>query len=342
MAVTDGSGSEPVSHSSVNAPGLVVITGADGFAGRAACAHLRASGVPFRGFVRALSMTTAARPDIYAVGDLTATADAGFANALSAAHTVVHLAGRAHRMDDVADPLPEFRAVNVGATERLARAAAAAGAAHFVFASSVKVNGESTPPGQELRESDPPDPRDDYAASKWEAECALADIARETGMPVTVLRLPLMYGPGAKGNVARLADTIARGIPLPLSRIDNRRSLLGLRNFVSALDAAIVGPLPPLRTVATYFVADALPVSTPDLVRAMAAALGVNAHLFPVPLPLLRIASACLGKTAAFERLAGSLVVDAAAFGGAFGWRPPRTMADELADMVRARHDSPL
>jgi nucleoside-diphosphate-sugar epimerase len=325
----------------VSARGLIVVTGADGFAGRAACSHFRAAGVPMRGLVRALVTETVARSDMFPLGDLTSTRDAELLNALRGAHTVVHLAGRAHRIDDdVADPLAEFRAINVGATQRLARAAAAAGAAHFVFASSVKVNGESTLPGHAFRESDPPDPRDDYAASKWEAECALADVARETGMPVTVLRLPLMYGPGERGNVARLTDTIARGIPLPLLRIGNRRSLLGLHNFVSALDALIAGPLTPARAVATYFVADKLPVSTPELVRAIAVALGVDARLFPMPLRLLRVVCACLGKAAAFERLAGSLVVDASAFGAAFGWRPPRAMADELADMARARREA--
>jgi len=115
------------------------------------------------------------------VGDLTGISDGALANALRGARAVVHLAGRAHVMrETTANPLQTFRAVNVATTERLARAAAAVGAAHFVFASSVKVNGEATPPARPFRESDPPDPHDDYAASKWEAECVLADVARET------------------------------------------------------------------------------------------------------------------------------------------------------------------
>ncbi|HEY5309850.1 MAG TPA: NAD-dependent epimerase/dehydratase family protein, partial [Casimicrobiaceae bacterium] len=195
-----------------NARGLVVVTGADGFAGRAVCAHFRATGVPFRGLVRAHSAATAARPDMLPVGDLTGISDDALANALRGAHTVVHLAGRAHVMRETAtDPLAAFRAINFAATEHLARAAAAAGTAHFVFTSTVKVNGEETLPARPFRESDPPDPRDDYAVSKWEAECALADVARETGMSVTVLRLPLLYGPGVKGNIARLTEAIARG-----------------------------------------------------------------------------------------------------------------------------------
>jgi nucleoside-diphosphate-sugar epimerase len=325
----------------MSAPGLVVVTGADGFAGRAACAHFRATGVPFRGLVRALSTATAARPDILPVGDLTAIAGGGLLNALRGAHTVVHLAGRAHVMREaLSDPLPLFRAVNVDATERMARAAAAAGAAHFVFASSVKVNGEATLPGTAFRESDPPDPRDDYAASKWEAECALADVARDTGMPVTVVRLPLLYGPEVKGNFARLTHAIERGIPLPFRNIDNRRSMLGAGNFASALDALLASPLPAPRTVATYFVADAQTVSTPELVHAIAAELGVRARLLPVPLAVLRLAGACLGKSEAIDRLCASLVIDGSAFCAAFAWQSPHSMAEELADMVRARRET--
>ena len=325
-----------------NARGLVVVTGADGFAGRAVCAHFRATGVPFRGLVRAHSAATAARPDMLPVGDLTGISDDALANALRGAHTVVHLAGRAHVMRETAtDPLAVFRASNVTVTERLARAAAAAGTAHFVFASTVKVNGEETLPARPFRESDPPDPRDDYAVSKREAECALADVARETGMPVTVLRLPLLYGPGVKGNIARLTEAIARGVPLPLGMIDNQRSLLGMGNLASALDALLRHSAPAPRTVATYFVADERPVATPELVRAIAAALGVTARLVPIPPVLLHFACACIGKAAAGDRLTGSLVVDSGAFREAFGWQPPRSMAEELADMVRARGQVP-
>jgi nucleoside-diphosphate-sugar epimerase len=325
----------------ISARGLVVVTGADGFVGRVLCTHFRTGGIPFRGLVRALSTATAARPDIYPVGDLTVRAGGELINALRGGHTVVHLAGRAHVMREITDdPLPLFRAVNVDATERLARAAAAAGAAHFVFASSVKVNGEATLPGQNFRESDPPDPRDDYAASKWEAECALADVARDTGMPVTVLRLPLLYGRGVKGNFARLTDAIERGIPLPFRSIDNRRSLLGAGNFASALDALLAGPPPAPRTVAIYFLADREPVSTPALARAIAAALCTRARLLPVPLFALRLAGACLGHAAAVDRLCGSLVVDTSAFQAAFAWQPPHLMASGLADMARARRES--
>ena len=319
--------------------GLVVVTGADGFAGRAVCAHFRAAGVPFRGLVRALSGETAARSDVLPVGDLATISDDALANVLRGAGSVVHLAGRAHVMHETAtEPRAAFRAANASATERVARAAAAAGATHFVFASSVKVNGEATPLDRPFRESDPPDPRNDYAASKWEGECVLADVARETGLAATILRLPLLYGPGAKGNFARLTEAIARGMPLPLGSIDNQRSLLGLGNFVDALDCVLGHPVPALGTAVMYLLADASPVATPQLVRAIAAALGVAPRLLPIPPSLLRAVSTCVGKAAAYERLAGSLVVDTTAFRTRFDWHPPRSLEEELAGMARGRH----
>ncbi len=322
----------------MSAPGLVVVTGADGFAGAALCAHLRVTGTPLRGVMRELSVATAARPDMMPVGDLTTITDAALGNAMRGAGTVVHFAGRAHVMRETsADPLATFRAINVTVTKRVAQAAAATGAAHFVFASSVKVNGEATPPGRAFNESDPPAPQDDYAASKWEAECALADVARDTGMPVTLLRLPLLYGPGVKGNVARLTEAVARGVPLPFASIDNRRSVLGAGNLVSAVEAVLWGRLPATRSAVTYLVADAEPVSTPGLIRSIAAALGTKARLVSFPEPILHLAGQCVGRAPAMDRLTGSLVVDARAFGAAFDWRPPRTLAEELSDMVRAR-----
>jgi nucleoside-diphosphate-sugar epimerase len=323
--------------------GLVVITGADGFAGRVVCAHLRSTDVPFRGLVRTLSPATAARPDMLPVGDLTTITDDALHNALRGAQAVVHLAGCAGATRvSVNEPRATLRAINVAATERLARAAAAAGVAHFVFASSVKVNGETSPPERPLREDDPPDPRDNYAASKWEAECMLADVARETMLPVTILRLPLLYGPGVKGNVARLTDAIARGVPLPLGVVGNLRSMLGAGNFASALDALLTAPAATSRAVATWFVTDREPVSTEGFARAIAAALGVKARLVAIPLPLLRMASACLGRAGAVDRLTGSLVVDGTGFRSAFGWQPPYSLADELAATVRARRESAL
>ncbi|MCC6197098.1 MAG: NAD-dependent epimerase/dehydratase family protein [Burkholderiales bacterium] len=317
---------------------MVVVTGASGFIGRACVTGLAAAGFRVRGLVRALDAQTAARAEFYPAGDLVTADDGALRNALAGATAVVHLAAQAHRpiasTDEAASAL---RRINVTAGERLARAAAGVGVTHFVFASSVKVNGEQSPPERPLRESDPPDPHDEYAASKWAAERVLAAVAEDTGLRVTALRLPLTYGPGAKANFASLAHAVRRGLPLPFASIRNRRSLLGTGNLCAALAALLrsddrddAGRLTP------YFVADAQAVSTPDLVRAIARAQAVTARLWPLPPFALRLAAAAAGRSDAAERLLSTLEVDTAAFRTRFGWTPPRTLDEGLADALRS------
>ena len=316
---------------------MVVVTGAGGFIGRAVGTHLRAHGWQVRGLVRELDGEAVLRTDTLPVGDLATISDERLAHALRGAASVLHLAARVHRARAAAlESLASYRASNVAMTERLARAAAVAGVRHFILASSIKVNGEATLPGRPFTESDPPDLRDDYATSKWEAERALAAVAETTGMRVTALRLPLTYGAGATANFARLARAVRRGMPLPLAGIDNRRSLLGVGNLADALatlladDTAIdAGRMTP------YLLADAAPVSTPELARAIATALGVQPRLFAVPAGLLQFAGACLGRADAVARLTGSLAVDTTAFRTRFGWTPPNTLAQGLRGALR-------
>lgn len=311
----------------------IVVTGAGGFIGRACVARFAAEGCDVRGLVRALSPDTAARPQFLPVGDLTKLSSDALRNVLRGARVVVHLAAQAHQpLDASEESLAALRRVNVDATERLARAAAQGGARHFVFASSVKVHGETSPPGRPLRESDPPNPPDEYAASKWAAERALAAVAEDIGLRITALRLPLTYGPGAKGNFAALARALSSGVPLPLAGIHNRRSVLGTGNLGSALaallasdDAADGGQMVP------YFLADAEPVSTPDLVRAMARALRVSPRIWTLPRGVLRFGGAWLGRSEMVERLLDTLEVDTAAFQVRFDWTPPCSLDDGLA-----------
>ncbi len=316
--------------------GTVVVTGADGFVGRALVPFLAARGAEVRGLVRALDGATAARADFLSIVDLAEIDERTSALVLGGACAVVHLAARVHRPRTHGDDeAAAMRRTNVAATQRLARAAAAAGVAHFVFASTVKVNGEVTLPGRPFRESDPPDPHDAYAASKWEAEQALAAIAAETRMRVTSLRLPLTYGPGAKGNFAALARAVRAGVPLPFARIANRRSVLGVGNLCDALAAVLASEAREDRGRAVpYFVADAQPVATPELVRALAQAMGVPPRLFAVPPGWLQFLGACAGRAEAVERLVGSLEVDTNLFRAHFAWSPPQSLAAGLAAAV--------
>ncbi len=320
--------------------GAVVVTGAHGFAGRALTAHYEVSGRDFRGLVRAHTAATSARPEFSAVGDLASLDATQLARLLEGAGAVIHLAGRAHVMvETAADPLRAYYEANVVATERLARAAAAAGVARFVLASTVKVNGESSPPDRPFRPDDPPAPHDAYARSKREAEEALFNaVARSATAPI-VLRLPLMYGPGVKGNFLTLLRAVARGRRLPVGALAARRSLLYLGNLVHGLDAALDAPIPP---AGVHFVADAETPTVAELATALGRVLNRPARIVAVPLPLLRLAATLAGRRAVFDRLARPLVVDGASFVRATGFAPPCNLAEGLAATARwwdAQHE---
>ena len=302
----------------------IVVTGAGGFIGAACCGRMQARGQPVRRFVHAQAASDASG-DAVAVDLARAPVDR-LAHALRGAFAVVHLAGRAHVMNEFApDSETAYRRANIDATERLALAAVAAGVHRFVFASTVKVNGESTLPGRPFKPGDPAAPHDAYARSKLAGELALAHAASGTAMIATTLRLPLVYGHGARGNFRRLADAVAARRFLPLGAIDNRRSLVAVDNLLDAIDAVLDAPSP---VVGAHFVADATAISTPDLVRAIAAALGVAPRLVPVPVTALRVAGALSGRSDTVARLTESLEVDTASLSDATRWRPRPVMID--------------
>lgn len=297
----------------------ILVTGASGFVGLRLCARLAAAGHLVKAAVRRESATLAAFTPavrVVPVGDIGPKTD--WQAALVGVDMVVHLAARAHVMrDSASDPLAEYCRVNVAGSERLARAAAAAGANRLIYMSSIKVNGEATIDAP-FRERDAPAPLDAYGRSKWEAEQALSQIAAETGLGVTVLRPPLIYGPAVKGNVARLLRWIERGLPLPFASIANRRSLIYLENLVDATLAVMRHPAPGR----LYLVSDARDLSTPQLIRALARGLGKPPRLLAFPPSLLRLAGTCTGQLDAVERLLGSLQIDASRIRAELGWRP--------------------
>lgn len=241
--------------------------------------------------------------------------------ALVGVDVVVHLAARVHQMrDQEADPLAEFRRVNVEGTRRLAEQAAASGLKRFIFVSSIKVNGEGTAPGQAYCETDMPAPADPYGISKREAEEALREVGARTGLEVVILRPPLMVGRGVKGNLASLAGAIRRGWPLPFGAItENLRSLLDVRNLA---DAIVVCGEHSRAAGEVFLVSDGVPVSTAELARQIGKAVGRSPRLLPVPVALLRIAGRATGKKAAVERLTGSLLIDDSKIRRLLAWAP--------------------
>lgn len=239
-----------------------------------------------------------------------------------------------------ADPLAEFRAVNVGGTLALARQAAAAGVRRFVFVSSIKVNGEATTPGKAFSPEDTPLPADPYGISKLEAEQGLRQLASVTPMELTIVRPPLVYGPGVKANFEAMMRWLKRGVPLPLGAIDNRRTMIALDNLVDLLVACIEHPS---ARDQIFLAGDGEDLSTTDLLRRLAAALGVPARLFPVPGWILEAAANLVGKPSVAKRLCGNLQVDISETRRLLGWAPPisvdeglrRTAAHFLAEQLK-------
>lgn len=301
-----------------------LVTGANGFVGRALVESLAVESIGTIGAVRAHPAAGQV-----SVGDIGPYTDWG--SVLRGCDGVVHLAARVHVMQDHShDPLAAFRAVNVAGTLNLARQAAASGVHRFVFLSSVKVNGESTG-NRSFSETDIPVPEDAYGISKWEAEQGLWEIAEETGMEVIILRPPLIYGPGVKANFLKLMQLVDRGIPLPLASIDNRRSLIYLGNLVDAIKCCLTHPDAAGKT---FLVSDGEDVSTPELVRRLAAAMGRPARLLPAPTQIMHGLAKLLGKQEAVNRLVGSLAVDSQCIRSALDWPPRYTLDQGLAETV--------
>jgi nucleoside-diphosphate-sugar epimerase len=269
----------------------VAVTGATGFVGQALCDRLVRDGWHVIALTRTKSAALPPQVEVRAVGDLAAVED--FAPFVSGADMVVHLAAKVHVMAPTAEDTAAFQAVNVDTSRRLAEGAARAGARRLLFVSSIKVNGESTPPASPFTADASPHPGDDYGRSKAAAEAALRSVSAQTGLEVTILRPPVVYGPGVKANVAALARLCASPIPLPFGAARNARSLIAVDNLVDAILSALVSPRAAGRT---FLVRDGEDVSTGELVRRIRRAQGRPARLLPVPQGLMTTALHLLGR----------------------------------------------
>ncbi len=291
---------------------MILVTGSNGFVGSALCRSLRERALALRAAVRKGS-----GPDQIAVGELNGATD--WRAALAGCDSVIHLAARVHVMADRdSDPLRAYREVNVAASVNLARQAHAAGVRRFVFVSSIKVNGEGTS-ATPYRASDVPAPCDPYGVSKLEAETALLELGRETGMEIVIVRPPLVYGPGVKANFLNLIKLVRKGIPLPFGRVVQRRSMVALDNLV---DLLIVCTHHPRAVGQVFLVSDGADLTIGELVTMIARAMGKRIILLPVPAGLMRAGAALLGKSAIADRLLGALQVDIGATRATLEWTP--------------------
>jgi nucleoside-diphosphate-sugar epimerase len=313
----------------------VLVTGANGFIGRALCARMLAEGWHVRASVRPAKHLNhlPGGVEVRQIDSIGPKTD--WSRTLSGVDTVVHLAGRTHVLRERSpDPSAEFRKVNVAGTERLARSAAALGVRRLIFISSVKVNGEQTGSSRDgkrlmFSEKDPPNPQDAYAQSKWEAEQVLYRLAEKTELALVIIRPPLVYGPGVGANFLRLIQIIHRGIPMPFGSVKNARSFVYVGNLA---DAIVTCATHSKASGKTFLVSDGEDVSIPDLIRRIAATLDRPARLLPFPVPLMHLGGKLTGRTAEVDRLVGSLLVDNSRIRQELNWTPPYTMSQGLSE----------
>lgn len=316
---------------------MILVTGASGFVGRSLISRLATDNLKVRACVRTGHFPLPEKIDVVYGHNLTANTD--WHDVLEGVGVVIHLAARVHVMKDkVAEPLTEFRKVNVDGTLNLARQAATAGVKRFIFISSIKVNGEHTENGRPFTESDAPNPQDAYGISKFEAEQGLLKIAQQTGMEIVIIRPPLVYGPGVKANFASMMKAVRRKIPLPLGAIHNKRSFVYVENLVSLIVCCINHTNAANQT---FLVSDDQDLSTTELLRSCALALNVNVWLFPLPQKMIEVLATTLGKRDVAQRLCGNLQVDIAKAKMLLGWVPPISVEDGLTatalDLVRGQ-----
>jgi len=309
----------------------VLVTGANGFVGRALVAEL-ARNEQFD--VRAASRSPIAASRLLTwVNSSNLCPNFDWRPLLDGVNAVVHLAGRAHVLHETSsDSEREFMAVNRDVTRQLAGQSVGAGVRHFVLASTIGVHGDRSLPGKPLTEQDPIRPYDAYTRSKVEGEAMTLEVTAGTATAVTILRPTMVYGPGAPGNFGRLVSLVRSGLPLPFGAIRNSRSFTARENLVSAIRCCLASP-PSVQQ--TFVLADGQDLSTPELIREIARGVGRRARLFPLHTRVLESGLRCIGRGALARRLLGSLQVDASLARNVLGWQPIVDARDAIRKAAR-------
>ncbi|GEK45904.1 NAD-dependent epimerase/dehydratase family protein [Halomonas pacifica] len=286
----------------------ILVTGASGFVGGQALGYLKACGKH-----EVIGCSRSGDHGLRVSPELSEGAD--WSGLLSNVDVVVHVAGLVH------DPSASFEAyqrVNVRGTLALAEQAVEVGVRRFIFISSIGVNGYKTTDNA-FTERDIPNPGNDYARSKWQAEQVLRDFAATSGLEVIIIRPPLVYGPQAPGNFGMLTRIVEKSLPLPLAGIDNRRSFVSVWNLADLIRCCIDHPEAPGQV---FLVSDGEDVSTSDLLSKLGEASGSPVRLFRVPVWSLRLPATLLGKRGIYDRLFDSLRVDIHHAQMRLEWRP--------------------
>jgi UDP-glucose 4-epimerase len=309
---------------------MILLTGATGFVGRAVLTQLiQQSGLTVRTYGRRAPIGLplgSTNNLVHIVGEVGATVN--YTSALQSVDVVIHCAAQAHTMNSSTNNSADiYHDTNVDGTLNLARQAIAAGVGRFIFISSVKVNGESTTNAESFNHTSLPAPEDDYGCSKQAAEDGLRTLVANSGMELVVIRPPLIYGPGVKGNFRSLLTVAEKNLPLPLGAINNQRSMVALDNLVDLIMTCITHPH---AVNQTFLVSDDQDISTTQLLEMMTRAAGKSPCLLPMPMSWLRLAGKLMGKQAMIERLCGNLQVDISHTKQTLGWQPPISVEEGI------------
>lgn len=255
-----------------------------------------------------------------------------YSELLKQSDIVIHCAARVHVMKMTEkETLLKYRMVNVDETLNLAKQAALYRVKRFIFLSSVKVNGEETLGEASFEYNDKSKPQDAYAISKWEAEQALIQLSKQTGLEVVIIRAPLVYGEGVKGNFLSLLDLVYKQIPLPLANINNLRSFIGLDNLIDLIICCINHPKAAGKI---FLVSDTEDISTPSLIKKMSIFMKKPSKLFPIPIAIIKLGGRLIGKSLEINRLLGSLRINSSYACEQLGWKPPFSLDKGLEKTV--------
>jgi nucleoside-diphosphate-sugar epimerase len=310
----------------------ILITGATGFVGRALFENLKLK----KKYL--IHLTTRTNQEelfeggkAFNIGEIDSSTN--WNDALDGVDCIVHCAARAHTTEKKqTDLLNAYRRINVDGTRNLAKQAVAIGIKRFIFLSSIKVNGEETIATKSFKYNDISQPEDAYGITKWQAEQALLEISKQTGLEVVIIRPPLVYGEGAKGNFLHLLNLVYKQIPLPFANINNLRSFIGLDNLLDLIICCIQHPK---AAGETFLVSDGEDVSTSDLIIKLSKFMDKSPRLFQVPQLIIQLIGRLVGKSSEIERLLGSLRIDNSYTREILGWSPALSLDESLAKTVR-------
>ncbi len=324
----------------------ILVTGANGFIGNYLCKKLIKKYNYVNAIVRNLSNTTKiSNVKYFSVGEINSKTN--WRDLLKNIDCIIHCAGKAHIMER--NNLIEqdiFSSVNIGGTQNLAHQAATAGVKKFIFLSSIKVNGETTytpylnnndvEKSEFFTHLDKPLPQDFYALSKFKAENILWEISKKTGLNISILRLPLVYGEGVKGNLNRLLKLVRSGIPLPFGMINNQRSMISLDNLSDLIIKCIEHPA---AVGKTFLVSDGKDLSTPELLNLIASSMGKSSRLFPIPVFVLKYIAIALNRSEEMNKIISSLKVDTLFTRETLNWTPPVSISEGIKKMVQSNNE---